>query len=83
MEIRTPKPDVLFTDCKVSEMWAYYLENTSKGKADGTVTKYTSLWKNHLSPAFGNKYFSEVTVSDLEDFLQELLKCLWLKSLAI
>lgn len=72
VEMRTPKSRALFTDCKVSEMWAYYLENTSKGKADATVKKYTSLWKNHVSPAFGNKYFSEVTVSDLEDFLQEL-----------
>lgn len=71
-ELRAPKPTILFTDCKVSEMWTYYLENTSKGKAPSTVTKYTSIWKNHVSPAFGDKYFSEVNVSDMEDFLQEL-----------
>lgn len=71
-ELRATKPTATFTDCKVSEMWTYYLKNTSNGKATGTVKKYTSLWKNHISVEFGDKYFSEINVSDLEVFLQEL-----------
>lgn len=72
VELRQPKQTTSFTDCKVSEMWDYYVKNTAQSKAPSTVRKYASLWKNHVGPAFGERYFSEIKITDLEDFLQEL-----------
>lgn len=72
LELRQPKQKALFTDCKLSDMWDCYMEDVAKSKANGTVKKYYSIWKNHINPKFGNKNISEVNVVDLEKYLQEL-----------
>lgn len=60
------------TDIYLSEIWKYYLENDSKTKADGTVRKYKSLWKIHVKKQFGEKLISEITISDLYNYLCDL-----------
>ena len=71
-ELRQPKQKAPFTDCTLGEMWNYYLEMVAPKKARSTVKKYASIWKNHVSKAFGSKNISDINVVDLELFLQEL-----------
>lgn len=72
LELRTPKPKTPFEDCKLKDMWQYYLDKVASSKRPATVRKYASLWKIHVSKAFGDKYISEINVVDLENYLQEL-----------
>lgn len=72
LEMRKPQTTETFTDCKLREMWDCYLEKVAPGKAPSTVRKYTSLWTQHIEKEFGNTNISEITVSDLNSYLQEL-----------
>lgn len=72
LELRTPKPTENFTDCKLNEIWDCYLKKVAPGKALSTVRKYTSLWTQHIEKEFGDTYISEINVSDMHLFLQEL-----------
>lgn len=72
LEMRKPQATETFTDCKLSEMWDCYLEKVAGGKAPATVKKNTSLWTQHIEKEFGNTNISEITVSDLNSYLQEL-----------
>lgn len=72
LELRTPKPIETFTDCKLSEIWDCYLKKVAPGKAPSTVRKYTSLWRCHIEKEFGDIYISEMNVSDMHLYLQEL-----------
>lgn len=73
LEMRNPnKKSDTFTDCKLKEMWDCYLEKVAPGKAPSTVRKYTSLWTQHISAKFGDTYISDINVSDLNAYLQEL-----------
>ena len=38
----------------LQDMWDIFLEKDAKEKAKATVTKYSSLWKNHIKPRYGN-----------------------------
>ena len=55
----------------LSEIWDLFLEKDAKKKAAATVTKYTSLWKNHIGKRYGEKRLSDLRVSDLEAVLIE------------
>lgn len=72
LELRAPKSTETFTDCKLSEMWDCYLKKVAPGKASSTVRKYTSLWTQHIGKQFGNTNISEINVSDMQLYLQEL-----------
>lgn len=72
LELRKPKPTEKLTDCKLSEMWECYLLKVAPGKADSTVRKYTSLWTQHIQKEFGDTLISEITISDMSSYLQEL-----------
>lgn len=72
VELRQPQSQEPFEDCKLSEMWDYYLDKVAPLKAESTVRKYTSLWTQHIKQEFGNKYISEITVPDMEAFLGDL-----------
>lgn len=72
LELRAPKSTDTVTDCKLSDMWECYLKKVAPGKALSTVRKYTSLWKQHVEQEFGDRYISEINISDLSLFLQEL-----------
>lgn len=73
LEMRTAQPVTeTFTDCKLAEMWDKYLEKVAPGKAPATVRKYSSLWNQHVKSEFGDKLISEITVADMNSYLQEL-----------
>lgn len=72
VELKTPTIKKTPDDVTISEVWQEYLNTESKAKASSTVTKHSSLWKNHIEKRFGNTKLSELTVNDIETFLQEL-----------
>lgn len=52
-----------------------YLEFCEKGRSDRAYTtkrKQDSLWNNHLSSRFGNRFVDELTVAEINDYLSEL-----------
>lgn len=72
VELKTPTKKKTQEDVTISEVWEEYLKTESKGKAYATITKHSSLWKNHIKERFGNTKLSELTINDIETFLQEL-----------
>ena len=49
----------------VEEVYAEYCEKGRHGKAYGTTRKQDSLWKNHLSKRFGNRYLDDISVAEI------------------
>ena len=72
LKMRNPQPSGTFVDCTLRDMWECYLEKAAPGKAASTVRKYTSLWTKHMEKDFGDVPISEITVSSLRAYLQEL-----------
>lgn len=62
-----PKKDIMLKD-----LWKHYLKHDSKDRATATVTKYASLWKNHICDKFGNKMISEISTNDMNNYLSDL-----------
>ena len=56
----------------VAEVYAEYCENGRCGKAFGTTRKQDSLWNNHISKKFGNRYVDDISVAEVVDYLSEL-----------
>lgn len=56
----------------VAEVFQEYCEKGRSGKAYATIKKQDSLWKNHLKKRFGKKYIDEITVAEVNDYLEEL-----------
>ena len=56
----------------VAEVYAEYCENGRCGKAYGTTRKQDSLWNNHISKKFGNRYVDDISVAEVVDYLSEL-----------
>ena len=56
----------------VAEVFAEYCEKGRSGKAYGTIRKQDSLWNNHLKDRFGERYIDELTLAEIQDYLEEL-----------
>ena len=56
----------------VKDVFEEYRSKGRKGKAYKTVLKQDSIWNNHFSSRWGNKYVDEITVADVNDYLAEL-----------
>ena len=56
----------------VEEVFQEYCENGRSGKAYTTLVKQDSLWKNHLKERFGKRYIDEISVAEIQDYLEEL-----------
>ena len=56
----------------VAEVYAEYCETGRCGKAYGTLRKQDSLWNNHISKRFGNRFVDDISVSEVMDYLGEL-----------
>lgn len=73
VELRKSKTsEETIKDVTIKDLWEYYLEHDAKDKEVSTVTKYKSLWKNHVKKKFATKKVSEVTVGMVNDFLRDL-----------
>jgi hypothetical protein len=56
----------------VKEVFDEYREKGRSGRAYKTIVKQDSLWKNHLSDRFGKRYIDEISVAEINDYLEEL-----------
>ncbi|WP_458406779.1 tyrosine-type recombinase/integrase [Anaerotignum sp.] len=54
------------------EVYDEYCEKGRNGKAYSTIKKQDSLWKNHLSKKFGNRFIEGITVAEINDYLSHL-----------
>lgn len=55
-----------------AEVYQEYCEKGRSGKAYTTIQKQESLWKNHLSAEFGNRFIDDISVADVNDYLSRL-----------
>lgn len=56
----------------VAEVYQEYCEKGRRGKAYTTIKKQDSLWNNHIAAKFGNRYIDDITVAEIQDYLEEL-----------
>nr|QGT50982.1 hypothetical protein Firmicute1046_0580 [uncultured Firmicutes bacterium] len=56
----------------VKEVFEEYCKFGRTGKAYQTIKKQNSLWKNHLSELFGNRFVDEISVAEVNDYLAQL-----------
>ncbi len=56
----------------VKEVYQEYCEKGRNGKAYATIRKQDSLWNNHLCAKFGERYVDDITVAEIQDYLEEL-----------
>ena len=68
--LRTPKTEK--KRITVAEVYAEYCKNGRCGKAYGTTRKQDSLWNNHISKQFGDRYVDDISVAEVVDYLSEL-----------
>ena len=73
IEAHSSKESKAIRDRKtVAEVYVEYCEVGRCGKAYGTVRKQDSLWRNHISERFGNRFVDDNSVSDVMDYLSML-----------
>ena len=56
----------------VKEVYEEYCEKGRSGKAYATIKKQDSLWNNHIKKRFGSRYIDDITVAQIQDYLDEL-----------
>ena len=56
----------------VRQVFEEYCETGRFDKAYTTIKKQDSLWKNHLSEKFGDRYIDDLTVAEINDYLSYL-----------
>lgn len=69
-EIRIHKPKM--ARMTFQEVYQEYCEKGRSGKAYTTIRKQDSLWTNHIAVRFGKRFIDEVTVAEVNDYLEEL-----------
>ena len=69
-ECRTHKPKM--ARMTFQEVYQEYCEKGRSGKAYTTIRKQDSLWTNHIAARFGKRFIDEVTVAEINDYLEEL-----------
>lgn len=70
-ELKQPREPVI-KDVKLSEVYNKYIKEGTRGKAPATIKKQKSMWENHVKKNFGDKYLSDVTLLDLQNYLAKL-----------
>ena len=56
----------------VKEVFEEYCEKGRHGKAFATKKKQDSLWNNYLLEKFGDRYIDDISVAEVNDYLEEL-----------
>lgn len=67
---RTYKPKM--SRMSFAEVYAEYCEFGRSGKAFATIRKQDSLWDNHLKDKFGKRFIDEISVAEINDYLEIL-----------
>lgn len=55
-----------------AQVYKEYCEFGRVGKAYTTIKKQDSIWKNHLKAKFGKRHINNVSVAEINDYLNEL-----------
>lgn len=71
-ELKSKKETVVIKDCKLKDVYEKYKKNEGLMKAQSTIRKQDSMWDNHISKRFGDMYISQITLSDLNNYLAQL-----------
>lgn len=71
MQSQLPKQKTI-RKTTVQEVFIEYCEKGRSGKAFSTIRKQDSLWENHLKDRFGKQYIDEITLAEIQDYLDEL-----------
>lgn len=66
-----PQPSKI-KDVKLVNVYEKYMNTGAKSKASTTITKQKSMWDNHIAKNFGNKFLSEITLEELNNYLETL-----------
>lgn len=56
----------------LKDIYQEYCETGRSGKAYSTILKQDSLWRNHLLKRFGAKYINDISLGEIQDYLEEL-----------
>lgn len=56
----------------MQEVYSEYCDTGRNGKAYSTIRKQESLWNNHLSVKFGNRFIDDISVAEINDYLSYL-----------
>jgi len=64
--------EVQVRDCTLRDVYEKYMSDGTASKAPATIRKQQSMWENHISRAFGSRLISEITLSDLNNYLEKL-----------
>lgn len=54
------------------EVYQEYCEFGRSGKAYTTIKKQDSLWENHLKEKFGKRFIDDISVAEVNDYLETL-----------
>lgn len=73
LNIRSPQKSII--PKTVKEVFEEYCEKGRFGKAYSTIKKQDSLWNNHINKRFGKRYVDEITVAEIQDYLEQLYYC--------
>lgn len=73
-ELKQPKETKAsdIKDVKLSTIYENYINNGSSGKAYATIRKQQSMWENHINKNFGNKNINDITLDELQNYLQKM-----------
>ena len=63
------KPKVRAT---FSDVYKEYCDKGRNGKAYSTIKKQDSLWNNHISVKFGDRFIDDVSLAEINDYLDFL-----------
>ena len=66
------QPPATVKDCTLQAVYDLYMQNGAYDKADSTIRKQASMWRNHIGPRFANRLISTITLNDLQNYLSEL-----------
>ena len=67
---REPKQEI--SRRTVEDVYNEYAQQGRKDRAYKTILKQDSLWRNHFSSTFGNRYVDEISVAEVKDYLAKL-----------
>ena len=56
----------------IREVYEEYCEKGRCGKAYGTIRKHDTLWNQHVSKKFGNRFVDDISVAEIVDYLSFL-----------
>jgi len=72
VELKTNPQPTKIKDVKLVDIYNKYIDTGAKSKASTTVTKQKSMWANHIAKNFGDKFLSEITLEELNNYLETL-----------